>query len=264
VDYHRIYLNAKQHRDKIKFFAILGFMRLHRFYVGHKMGSEKEITVLNADLAHQLSNVFRLKADDQIIIFDGTGFEYVSQIISLNKKEVILRIIKAVDKSPEVGKENKVSLYMSLIKKGNFELAVEKCTELGVDEIHPIISERSEKKDINMERLNKIVKEASEQSGRVILPQIYPHLTLEMAVSQAKTQNEEWVVFHTTTPSSECHPSLEKEGKENIAIFVGPEGGWTKKEIELFKKNNFKICSLGQNILRAETAAIVGVSKLFN
>ena len=220
------------------------------------MGEQKEVTLSDQDLIHQLSKVFRLKSGDEIVIFDGSGFEYVSQIIFITKKELSLKIISASSR-PEENK--KVILYLALIKKGNFELAVEKATELGVTEIHPIISERSEKKGINMERLQKIVKEASEQSGRLKLPLIYPHLTLETVVSQQKSQNEVPVVFHTTTPAADGHPSLNKEGKGNVAVFVGPEGGWSEKEIELFKKNNFQFCSLGQNILRAETAAIISV-----
>lgn len=233
-------------------------MRLHRFYIEQKVGQQDIVTLPDTDLSHQLGNVFRLKVGNQVIVFDGSGFEYVSEIISLLKKEVSLKIISAVDK-PET--QTKVSLYLSLIKKGNFELAVEKATELGVAEIHPIISERSEKKGLNMERLQKIVKEASEQSGRVFLPLIYPQLPLETVVSQQKSQNEVSVVFHTTTPAEDGHPFLNKKGKEDldIAVFVGPEGGWSEKEIELFKKNNFEFRSLGPNILRAETAAIISV-----
>jgi len=228
-------------------------MRLHRFYIEQKVGEQTEITLSDSNLIHQLSKVFRLKPGNEIVIFDGSGFEYVSQIIFLTKKELGLKIISTSSR-PEENK--KVILYLALIKKGNFELAVEKATELGVTEIHPIISERSEKKGINLERLQKIVKEASEQSGRVILPLIYPHLTLETVVSQQKSQNEVPVVFHTNSgPLS----SVEERVGVRLGLFVGPEGGWSEKEIELFKKNNFQFCSLGQNILRAETAAIISV-----
>jgi 16S rRNA (uracil1498-N3)-methyltransferase len=140
-------------------------MRLHRFYIEQKVGEEKVITLTDSSLIHQILNVFRLRSGSEIIIFDGSGFEYVSQIISISKKELKLEIISSSTRAEET---KKVSLYLALIKKGNFELAVEKATELGVTDIHPIISERSEKKGINMERLQKIVKEASEQSGRLI------------------------------------------------------------------------------------------------
>jgi len=234
-------------------------MRLQRFYINQKVGENKELTISDTELSHQLSKVFRFKAGDQIIIFDGSGLEYVSEIISLNKKEVNLKIMSYQKK---VMPAKNISLYLSLIKKGNFELAVEKCTEIGVTEIHPIISERSEKKDLNMERLEKIVKEASEQSGRATLPTVFSIIDLEKAVSQAKAEGKVCAVFHTNSDLSISHKhSLSDEGMypREVAVFIGPEGGWTEKEMELFKKNNFQICSLGQNVLRAETAAMLAV-----
>ncbi len=253
-------------------------MRLHRFYINQKIGEVGEITLTDSELIHQLINVFRFKADDKVILFDGSGFEFECEIISVSKKEIIFKILSHSTKAPRDEKTRKVSLYLALIKKGNFELAVEKCTEIGVTEIHPIISERSEKKDLNLERLNKIVKEASEQSGRVTLPEVFEITDLEKSVSQAVAEGKVCVTFHTDTATSfkitqtnslhltqtnrseSCLNNFEGE----VAAFVGPEGGWTEKEMELFKKNNFQIHSLGQNILRAETAAMVATWSILN
>lgn len=238
-------------------------MRLHRFYIEEKIDQKQEITLTNHDLINQLSNVFRFGIGDQVILFDGSGFEYECEILSLNKKEVKLKInpfVKTQDKDVLNSQGDslnfkKVSLYLSLIKKANFELATEKCTEVGVSEIHPIISERSEKKDLNLERLNKIVKEASEQSGRLTLPKVFEITDLEKAVSQAISEGKACITFHTDIISNDYLDNHDSD----VAVFVGPEGGWTEKEMELFKQNNFKILSLGQNILRAETAAMVAV-----
>ncbi|MEI6528647.1 MAG: RsmE family RNA methyltransferase [bacterium] len=256
-------------------------MRLHRFYINEKVGEKAgggEISLTDSDLAHQLKRVFRFQTGDQVIVFDGSGFEYVSEIISLEKDGVVIKILS---QSAKTLSNKNVSLYLALIKKGNFELAAEKCTEVGVSEIHPIISERSEKKDLNLERLNKIVKEASEQSGRVTLPEVFEVMDLEEAIKQAVVENRKCLVFHTSdlsflrkqeSGSNSLDPRFreddrgEKEDgrKEDVAIFIGPEGGWTEKEMELFKKNSFQIHSLGQNILRAETAAIISVWKVLN
>jgi 16S rRNA (uracil1498-N3)-methyltransferase len=256
-------------------------MRLHRFYINEKVGERGEITLTDSELIHQLQNVFRFQSGNKVILFDGSGFEYEAEIILINKKEVSFKI--SADQSPAFGISkspalvNNVSLYLSLIKKSNFELAAEKCTEVGVSEIHPIISERSEKKDINMERLNKIVKEASEQSGRLTLPTVFDIKPLELAVSQAVREGKACVTFHTdsdvsTAPlnnlirhKNDTFPSTDgKVGLKPVAAFVGPEGGWSEAEVDLFKQNNFKILSLGQNILRAETAAMVAVWKSIN
>jgi len=257
-------------------------MRLHRFYNNKRVGDLSEITLSDPELIHQLVNVFRFKVSDKVILFDGSGFEYECEIILINKKparlnsggEIRLNILKRIQGRSLCSKN--ISLYLSLIKKNNFELAVEKCTEVGMVEIHPIISERSEKKDLNLERLNKIVKEASEQSWRMTLPEVFEIQSLEQAVTQAVSEGKECVTFHTVSEieaghnrpgHQNDHPALTKagiDGSYKIAAFVGPEGGWTEKEMELFKQNNFKILSLGQNILRAETAAIVAVWSLFS
>ena len=218
-----------------------------------------KITLTDSELIHQLINVFRFKAGDKVILFDGSSFEYEAEISALSKKEISFNPLVKTQGKDTLNKKNNVSLYLSLIKKSNFELAVEKCTEIGVTEIHPIISERSEKKDLNLERLNKIVKEASEQSGRVTLPEVFEITDLEKAVSQAIKDNKTCVVFHTDVNQTKS-PNI----SNNIAIFIGPEGGWTDKEMDLFKKNSFQIHSLGQNVLRAETAAIVAVWKILN
>jgi len=260
-------------------------MKIQRFYVKQEIGDKEQISLADPELINQLGKVFRFqaagagRAGDQVIIFDGKGLEYKVEIILINKKEVILKIIS---QSAKASNQKNVSLYLSLIKKGNFELAAEKCTEVGVTEIHPIISERSEKKDLNIDRLNKIVKEASEQSGRVTLPQVFDIVSLEEAVSQVIKAGKVCVTFHTdsTSPairmstfsylrggeeSNVSSSSLVKEGvRGQLCLFVGPEGGWTEKEMELFKKNNFQILSLGSNVLRAETAAIVAVWEAIN
>ena len=246
-------------------------MRLHRFYIKEKIGEQGNISLTDSELIHQMVNVFRFKTGDKVILFDGSGFEYETEIISITKKVVEVKILAH---SNQDVLDTGISLYLSLIKKSNFELAAEKCTEIGVSEIHPIVSERSEKKDLNLERINKIVKEASEQSGRVTLPKVFDISSLEKAVSQAVNEGKFCVTFHTDsaatpfkiTQTNSLHltqtnhsESILHNFEGEVAVFVGPEGGWTDNEMELFEANNFQICSLGQNILRAETAAMVAV-----
>ena len=250
-------------------------MRLHRFYIEQKIGEAGEITLTDSELIHQMVNVFRFQIGNKVSLFDGTGFEYEAEIITISKKEISFKILNKKSHFADATRDRNVSLYLALIKKGNFELSAEKCTEVGMSEIHPIISERSEKKDLNIERLNKIVKEASEQSGRVTLPKVFDIKPLDLAVSQAIAEGKVCVTFHTVpfepTQTNSLHltqtnhsESCLNKSEGDVAAFVGPEGGWTDSEIELFKKNNFKILSLGTNILRAETAAIVAVWSQLN
>ena len=132
---------------------------------------------------------------------------------------------------------------------------LEKGTELGVSYFHPIISERSEKKNINFERAGKIIKEASEQSGRGSLPSIEELIDFKDSLDN----NFPSIAFH---PAGDKFNKDDFEKEKVVGIFIGPEGGWSDRELEMFKEKEIKILSLGAQILKAETAAIA-VSSLF-
>jgi 16S rRNA (uracil1498-N3)-methyltransferase len=219
-------------------------MRLHRFYIKEDLEKGKEVRILDPDLIHQWMKVFRFKASDRVIVFNGNGKEFEGYFKVLSKKEAVILI----DKENEVNNGQKVELHVfqSMIKKDNFELVVEKCTEIGASAFHPIISERSEKKDVNIQRLEKIAKEASEQSGKVRLPEIFGPSDLKSAID-----NFDGKLFVLDLDGKELDI---KDGK--VGILIGPEGGWTENERDLFEHMNIKSFSLGPQILRAETAAI--------
>jgi 16S rRNA (uracil1498-N3)-methyltransferase len=120
------------------------------------------------------------------------------------------------------------------------------------------VSERSEKKSLNMERLEKIVIEASEQSGRGTIPTIHPVVTLAEAINQIKGSGA-ILAFHT---EGELFQDDVLDKEKSIALFIGPEGGWSEKEVDLFHVENIPVKSLGKQVLRAETAAIAVLAKV--
>ncbi|OHA24952.1 MAG: hypothetical protein A3C79_03140 [Candidatus Taylorbacteria bacterium RIFCSPHIGHO2_02_FULL_45_28] len=133
---------------------------------------------------------------------------------------------------------------------------MEKATELGVTKIIPIMAERSEKKNLNEERLKKIAVEASEQSGRGTVPEIEVIISLEEAV-QRLPRGSTSVAFHT-----EGKPlPLPIRGGTSV-LFIGPEGGWSPKEIEMFHANKIPIFTFGKQVLRSETAVVVTLAKI--
>lgn len=229
------------------------FMRFHRFFIEWKIPEGGEVVVADKDLIHQWQKVFRLKVGGRVIIFDGTEFDYVSEIVSLNKNEGVLKVVDKI-KNENVPKKE-IHLFQSIIKKDNFEWVIEKGTELGVSYFHPIISERSEKKNINFERVKKIIKEASEQSGRGSLPILGSLVDIEESLDNDFSS----VAFH---PTGDKFNRANFEKEKVLGVFIGPEGGWTDRELEIFKDKEIKILSLGPQILRAETAAIA-ISSLF-
>ncbi len=258
-------------------------MRLHRFYINKEI--KKEVHVDDKELLHQWIKVFRLKASDpsqiksqfdgvsRIIIFNGGNSEYEAYFKILSKQEAILIVDKEI-KNPHQSASNprssasvELHIFQSIIKKDNFEFVVEKCTEIGVSAFHPIISERSEKKNLNLERLNKIAKESAEQSGKTALPKIFNPELLEKAI--LGFDGELFVLDFdgenfSSSLRAKCgnsdNPSQIKsqfDGARKIGILIGPEGGWTEKERGLFKQKGIKSVSFGPQILRAETASIV-------
>lgn len=222
-------------------------MRLHRFFVEGKLGAGQEFVLTNETQTHQIMKVFRLGKGDKVILFDGGGFDFVSEIKSVSKNEIIFM---PEERNQAVMPKRAVNLFLATIRKERFEWAVEKATELGVASITPIITERSEHIHLNIERLKKIAVEASEQCGRGNVPRINEAINLqdmnfEGEILVADFGGENLKSFKLTANSYQ--------------LFVGPEGGWIDSEREFFKNHNSKFISLGETTLRAETAAIVAV-----
>jgi 16S rRNA (uracil1498-N3)-methyltransferase len=234
-------------------------MRLHRFFIEEHLRNKKDISIFDDELIHQWKDVFRLRAGDKVILLDNTGFEYLSEIVLLSKGKVDVKVIEQT--IAEVTPKKELWLFAALIKKDNYEWILEKGTELGVSHFVPVLSDRTEKKDINMERALKIVKEASEQSGRGKMPEVHEPITLADILNQ--NQNTESNAHSFPKDMLAFHMDGEKfvpdfhNSKQELGIFIGPEGGWSDKELALFKDKDIPLFSVGQNVLRAETAAIV-------
>jgi 16S rRNA (uracil1498-N3)-methyltransferase len=222
-------------------------MRLHRFFINQNIGQSQFVTVPSVELLHQLQHVFRFDIGTNVILNDGSEFDHLSSIESFGKDSVTFSILKSVKNINVPSRE--VYLFVSLTKKDTFEWVIQKASEIGVSRIIPIISERSEKKSINFERAKKIIIEASEQSGRAVLPRLYEVMTLDSALSQYDIP---CVTLHT-----EAEQYTDKDfGTGVVGAYIGPEGGWSDRELEMFRNKNIKIVSLGKTVLRSETACI--------
>ncbi len=237
--------------------VLLEYMRLNRFFVSEnlKVGN---IIVSDSDFINQAKNVLRLKAGDKLILGDRNLNEAIVEIINLNKEFAELKILEIYKNQNE--SENYAHLYCSVLKKENFEWAVQKAVEIGVKEITPIITARTVKLGLNRERLEKIIKEATEQSGRGILPKLNEAMDFDEAIKSSK-ENGLNLFFQAGYPS--LGHSMSKF--EKIGVFVGPEGGWTEEEIKKAQSSNgFTIVGLGKTVLRAETAAVIASYQTVN
>lgn len=232
-------------------------MRIHRFYITNQVET-KSFDVTDRDLIHQWKSVFRYNVGSQVIIFNGDGFDYLCIITSLRALGTTLEVFKKT-KNADISQRKNIWLCMALIKKDNFELIVEKAVELGVSNVVPLLCEHSEKKNLNPKRLDKIIKEATEQSGRGDLMKVHEVKTLK-ELFESGILPQEKVTFDPNGKSwGEYRNSI---NQNSIAVFIGPEGGFSPKELEFFKSYNVNVVSLGSQILRAETAAIA-IASLF-
>lgn len=229
-------------------------MKLHRFYIEETIGNTDQIRIASRSVRWQAINVLRNGLGDSVKIFDNSGFDYEVVIVGYDNYTMTCDVKKKI--LNKVLPKRDVILFASIVKKSNFEWIVEKATELGVASIVPIISTRSEKKDLNMERLNKISIEASEQSGRGTIPVIGEIVKLEEVFLTLKAKA---IAFHT---EGEVFKKEDLTEDEAVSAFVGPEGGWTPEEIEMFHKNNVLVRNLGPQVLRAETAVVAALSQL--
>lgn len=237
-------------------------MRLNRFFGDFDL-AQKILRISDGDFLHQVKNVLRLGAGEEIILADGQGKEAIAKISRYGKDFAEIEILEVKQNQNEP--EKRVILYCSILKRENFELAVQKAVEAGVSEITPIISGRTVKTGLKYDRLEKIIKEAAEQSGRGIVPVLREATKFNDALAGAK-ENTANILFDLSGAKfvrSDC-TNLGQQEKIRVGIFIGPEGGWSEEEIGAAKEAGFKILSLGKLTLRGETAAIVASYLVYN
>lgn len=231
-------------------------MKIHRFYLTKPLVIDTDsstATLADETLLHQWRNVLRFEPGVVVELFDHTGLTHRVKLVDLTKKLSTWEIVETIQKDTLA---SRVSLYLSVIKKDNFELATLKATEIGIAEITPIHSSRAQTKALNFDRLTKITIEATEQSGGVCPPVISQTIDLEEALKSAQEKNQTIIVCEFDGIKVQ---DFEKKTDENIALFIGPEGGWGEDDRALFEEYSATKVSFGEKVLRAETAAIVGV-----
>lgn len=211
-----------------------------------------DFTIEGEEAGH-ISRVLRKKAGDHFLVTDGIGKGYKAEIVEIGKNDISARILEEIKGDFEI--KTQVHLVVAPTKNiDRFEWLIEKAVELGVSEITPIICDRSERKIVNIERMNKLALSAMKQSGRFILPKVNEAIKLD----KFKTEAELKLIAH-------CEESDKIELNQlpvskSTTILIGPEGDFSPKEIEKAKSENYQPISLGKSRLRTETAAIYAVS----
>ena len=215
---------------------------------------ENTTSLLSKEHTHYVANVMRLKRGSNINFFNKEG-EWVSEIVFLEKDRIEVKFLNRVEKSLQT---SSMELAICLVKKNPMEIILQKATELGVVKITPIISERTEVKELNLERAKKIVIEATEQSNQLSPPEISKITKLKDFVNNL---NETSKLFFADINSKDKLKKEDIKGDNLKTILIGPEGDFTPNERKMILENKNTISfSLSKNILKTETATISALS----
>ena len=208
---------------------------------------------------HFLKNVLRIKVKDLITVFDGVTGEWLSEVISINRDNIVLQIKKKIS---EIEKETDLWLIFSPIKLFRMNITIQKATELGVSQFIPCITQNTNLTKINMRNLYMNIVEAAEQSERLTLPKLNEVVNLNNLLRDFP--KDRGLIF--CNENDKNLPSIFKalENKSSIfnkwAILIGPEGGFSETETkEILSISSTIPVSLGKRILRSDTATTVAL-----
>jgi len=234
---------------------------MHRFFVAEENLRGKQV-VFTGRQAHQIRNVLRMKSGDHVIVLDNIGYEYTVILTKVGRQDVTGEIVSK--QQAQVEPNTQITLYQSLLAREKFEFVLQKCTEVGVEKFVPMITERSivrRPDDITPRKLSRwrnIIAEAAEQSGRGRIPQLDASVNFVDAVSRL-SDFDCCLIGSLAATGSSVREILRTGSTEPVAValFIGPEGGFTDDEISDACSKGATAFSLGKRILRTETAAVV-------
>ena len=239
---------------------------MYHFFVTPQQVRDKAVYINGPDVNH-IRNVLRMKEGDALLVSDGEGTDYHCEIAGLSDDEVVLRITEIA----ESGTEPAVRFYLfqGLPKADKFEYIIQKTVELGVHEVIPVHTERTivrydeKKKKAKAERWNKIAESAAKQSHRGIIPEVKPVMSFKEALAYAASLDLLLIPYENYKDMQATRKIIAgvRPG-QSIGIFIGPEGGFEQAEVERAIDAGAVPISLGNRILRTETAPLMLLSVL--
>ncbi len=242
---------------------------MHHFFVSPEALRPESIALTDGQ-AHQITNVLRLRPGDHVVLLDNTGWEYEVELTTVSTGQVTG--VAQAKRLARTEPHTKIVLYQGMLRPSHFELVLQKGTELGVSAFAPMICERSivaEMRELaatKMDRWQRIIVEAAEQSERAKLPTLLPVMTFQHGCEEAKgtpsliaserkrAPGARSVLANLAAAPGEGAPGAGRPFAVNL--FVGPEGGFSPTEISRAQDYGVTPVTLGSRILRAETAAI--------
>src|SRR5256714_5668201 len=246
---------------------------MHRFFVPAELlanlaAANNSLITLPDKLAHQVRDVLRLGSGEQLVLLDNSGDEVLASVVKSNRAGVEVQVLER-----RAGKSEspvRIILCQGLLKSARFEWVLEKGTELGVAAFAPILCRRSmagleDAGPSKIARWKRIIQEAAEQCGRARMPELLPARPLMHALNDilpGALALMPWEEEHGQTLREALVPALNRGDSQSITVvlFIGPEGGLMAEEVTLAQRYGVQVVTLGQRILRAETAALATIA----
>ncbi|MDL4841493.1 16S rRNA (uracil(1498)-N(3))-methyltransferase [Aquibacillus rhizosphaerae] len=243
---------------------------MQRYFISSSNWSEDGKVVITGDDVHHIVRVMRMDVDDEIICTHPNGEAAICKIIEISSDKVFVNIVNWKEEQVELPIH--VTIAQGLPKADKLELILQKGTELGANKFIPFQASRSivkwdqKKADKKIERFNKIVKEASEQSHRTRIPHVKSVYSFQKLLEESKDYDVKLFAFEEETRSKQSeklsHIFDEIKLGQSVIACIGPEGGFALDEVTLLKEYGFSPVRLGPRILRTETAPLYFLSSI--
>lgn len=237
---------------------------MHHFFVEPAQIGQDSVAVTGSDVNH-IRNVLRMKAGEQLFVYDGAYHEYLCRIREFETDRIWLDILEKTDQTGELA--SRLYLFQGLPKGDKMDLIIQKAVELGVYEIIPVSTNRSvvkldeKKKAARQKRWQAISESAAKQSGRAIIPKVAPVMSFGESLAYAGAFDKNLIPYELEKGMKRTRQELSglRSGM-SVGIFIGPEGGFDQREIEEARTHGVVPVSLGRRILRTETAGLCMLS----
>lgn len=241
---------------------------MHHFFVNPEQVEDGLIRITGSDVNH-IKNVLRIRQGEEMLVSDGTGRDYLCQAEEIAGQEVTVRILEIEEEGREL--PSRIWLFQGLPKSDKMEFIIQKAVELGAAGIVPVSTRNTvvrldqKKEEAKVKRWQAIAESAAKQSKRSLVPRVSGIMTLKEAFDYVESQgfSVRLIPYEHEAGMDGTKTELDAAGPgQDIAVFIGPEGGFDEREIELALSKGVRPISLGRRILRTETAGLALLSVL--
>jgi len=241
---------------------------MHHFFVNPEQVEDGLIRITGSDVNH-IKNVLRIRQGEEMLVSDGTGRDYLCQAEEIAGQEVTVRILETEEEGREL--LSRIWLFQGLPKSDKMEFIIQKAVELGAAGIVPVSTRNTvvkldpKKEETKVKRWQAIAESAAKQSKRSLVPRVSGIMTLKEAFDYVESQgfSVRLIPYEHEAGMDGTKTELDAAGPgQDIAVFIGPEGGFDEREIELALSKGVRPISLGRRILRTETAGLALLSVL--